>query len=384
MTDRFPLDAVALTQSLVAIDSRNPDLVPGGPGECACAHHLADVLSQWGFAVALQEIAPNRCNVLARIGPAGRTPLILNGHLDVVGTDNMVHEPFVPEIRGGRIYGRGATDMKSGIASMCVAAARASARGALASEIIIAAVCDEEFGSLGTRTLLADGIRATGAIVTEPTRLSVCPGHRGFAWLRVDVLGHAAHGSRYDLGVDAIRHAGLFLAELDKMETTVLPTRKHALIGRPSLHASTISGGTGWSTYPEHCTLRVERRTVPGETGESVRAELEALCAALHTTRESFHAVVTLELYQPASDLAVDAPLTQAVVTALQKESLPAPVEGLSCWTDAALFNEAGIPALCFGPGDIALAHSAEEWVTLDDIEHATRVLERVCASWGR
>ena len=212
----------------------------------------------------------------------------------------------------------------------------------------------------------------------------MCPGHRGFAWLRVDVLGHAAHGSRYDLGVDAIRHAGLFLAELDKMETTVLPTRKHALIGRPSLHASTISGGTGWSTYPEHCTLRVERRTVPGETGESVRAELEALCAALHTTRESFHAVVTLELYQPASDLAVDAPLTQAVVTALQKESLPAPVEGLSCWTDAALFNEAGIPALCFGPGDIALAHSAEEWVTLDDIEHATRVLERVCASWGR
>lgn len=384
MTDRFPLDAVALTQSLVAIDSRNPDLVPGGPGESACAHHLADVLSQWGFAVALQEIAPNRFNVLARIGPAGRTPLILNGHLDVVGTDKMVHEPFVPEIRGGRMYGRGSTDMKSGIASMCVAAARASARGALASEIIIAAVCDEEFGSLGTRTLLADGIRATGAIVTEPTRLSVCPAHRGFAWLRVDVLGHAAHGSRYDLGVDAIRHAGLFLAELDKMETTVLPTRKHALIGRPSLHASTISGGTGWSTYPEHCTLRIERRTVPGETGESVKAEFEALCAALHTKRESFRADVTLELYQPASDLAVDAPLTQAVVAALQKESLPALVEGLSCWTDAALFNEAGIPALCFGPGDIALAHSAEEWVTLEDIEHATRVLERVCSSWGR
>ena len=181
MTDRFPLDAVALTESLVAIDSRNPDLVPGGPGETACAHFLADVLSQWGFAVSLQEIAPNRSNVLARIGPTGHTPLILNGHLDVVGTDNMVHEPFVPEIRDGRLYGRGSADMKSGIACMCVAAARAATRGALASEMIIAAVCDEEFGSLGTRALLADGLRGTAAIVTEPTRLAVCPAHRGFA-----------------------------------------------------------------------------------------------------------------------------------------------------------------------------------------------------------
>jgi len=384
VTDRFPLDAVALTQSLVAIDSRNPDLVPGGPGESACAHFLADVLSQWGFAVSLQEIAPNRSNLLARIGPTGHTPLILNGHLDVVGTDNMVHEPFVPEIRDGRMYGRGSTDMKSGIACMCVAAARAATRGALASEIIIAAVCDEEFGSLGTRTLLADGLRGTAAIITEPTRLAVCPGHRGFAWLRVDVFGHAAHGSRFDLGVDAIRHAGLLLAELDTMETTVLPSREHALIGRPSLHASTISGGTGWSTYPDHCTLRIERRTVPGETGESVKAEFEALCATLQRARATFRAEVTLELYQPASDLATDAPLTLAVVAALQKETLPAPVEGLSCWTDAALFNAAGIPALCFGPGDIALAHSAEEWVTLDDIHHAAAVLERVCASWGR
>lgn len=384
MSERFPLDAVALTQSLVAIDSRNPDLVPGAPGESACAHHLADVLSQWGFAVSVQEIAPGRSNVLARIGPAGHSPLILNGHLDVVGVENMIHAPFEPEIRDGKLYGRGSTDMKSGIACMCVAAARAATRGALASEMIIAAVCDEEFGSLGTRTLLADGLRATGAIVTEPTRLSVCPGHRGFAWLRVDVRGRAAHGSRYDIGVDAIRHAGLFLAAIDDMEHNVLPTREHALLGRPSMHASMISGGEGWSTYPAHCSIRIERRTVPGETGETVKAEFEAICEKIQRERPSFHADVTLELYQQASDLAVDAPLTLAVVNALEKESLPAPVEGLSCWTDAALFNAAGIPALCFGPGDIALAHSAEEWVTTDDIHHATAVLERVCSSWGR
>ncbi|MGV3708938.1 MAG: M20/M25/M40 family metallo-hydrolase, partial [Gemmatimonas sp.] len=220
--------------------------------------------------------------------------------------------------------------------------------------------------------------------VTEPTRLAVCPGHRGFAWLRIDVFGHAAHGSRYDIGVDAIRHAGLLLAELDRVETVELASREHGLIGRPSLHASMIDGGSGWSTYPDRCTLRIERRCVPGETGESVQAEVEAICAALSQKRESFRAEVTLELFQPASLVAVDAPITLAVSDALQRESMPAPIEGLSCWTDAALFNAAGIPALCFGPGDIALAHSAEEWVTLDDIHNATAVLERVCASWGR
>jgi acetylornithine deacetylase len=174
------------------------------------------------------------------------------------------------------------------------------------------------------------------------------------------------------------------LAALDRFDNATFPSRAHELLGRPSAHASMIDGGSGWSTYPETCTLRIERRTVPGETGESVKAEFEALCAQIQSERSSFNATVTLELYQPASDLATDATLTQSIVSALGKENLPAPVEGLSCWTDAALFNQAGIPALCFGPGDIALAHSAEEWVTLSDIQHATAVLERVCAGWGR
>ena len=166
MTSRYPLDPVALTASLVAIDSRNPSLVPGGPGELACATHLAAVLTAWGFAVSLQELTPGRANVVARIGPAGRTPLVLNGHLDVVGVEGMSHAPFAPEVRDGNMFGRGTTDMKGGIAAMCVAAARAAARGALASEIIVTAVCDEEYASAGTRALLAQGLHATGAIIT--------------------------------------------------------------------------------------------------------------------------------------------------------------------------------------------------------------------------
>ena len=381
---RFPLDAIALTESLVAIDSRNPQLVSDGPGEGACASFLAEVLSGWGFAVSLTEAAPGRPNVVARIGPTGRSPLILNGHLDVVGTDGMKHPPFTPTTDGDRLYGRGSTDMKGGIAAMCVAAARASVHGSLASEIIVAAVCDEEFESIGTRSLLEGGLHGTGAIVTEPTRMAVCPAHKGFAWIEVEFTGRAAHGSRHDIGIDAVRQAGLFLAALDRFERDTLTKRSHPLLGRPSLHAAMISGGSGWSTYAEHCTLRVERRTIPGESADASLEEIDGLCRELTASSEGFRADSRLVFAQPPSDLATDAPLTNAVIRAAAIDGDSPAVEGLSCWTDAALFNVAGIPALCFGPGDIARAHSAEEWVERSQIERATRVLERVCAGWGR
>lgn len=383
MHSRFPLDAVVLTEALVAVDSRNPDLVPGAPGERACAELLASILSGWGFAVSLSDVAPGRSNVIARIGPVGRSPLVLNGHLDVVGTEGMTHEPFSPITRDGNLYARGATDMKAGIAAMCVAAARAAARGALHCEVIIAAVCDEEFASIGTRALLADGLQATGAIITEPTRLSVVPAHKGFAWIDIAVQGRAAHGSRYDVGIDANRHAALLIAALDRFELDTLHTRTHPLLGRASLHAAMISGGTGWSTYADRCDVRIERRTVPGETGVQALQEVEAAIAALQVERPQFVASASLTCAQPPLDIAANAPLVQAVVSAAHSAGLPGAIKGLSCWTDAALFAEAGIPALCFGPGDIARAHSATEWVEIAQIEQATAVLEQVCSTWG-
>lgn len=382
MPSRFPLDPVALTEALVAIDSRNPSLVAGCAGEGACASFLARVLAGWGFAVAVDEVAPGRPNVIARIGPIGQSPLILNGHLDVVGVEGMTHAPFEPAQRDGNLYGRGSSDMKSGIAAMCVAAARAAARGMLHSEIIIAAVCDEEYESIGTRALLAGGVRATGAIVTEPTRLAVVPAHKGFAWIDVQVHGRAAHGSRYDVGVDANRHAALLVAALDDFEQRELVHRTHPLLGRASFHVATMTGGTGWSTYADACAVRLERRTVPGEQASDALGEVEQCIRALHAARPSFRADAQLVCAQPPLDIASDAPLVQAMVRAAQASGLAGTLDGLSCWTDAALFAQAGIPALCFGPGDIARAHSATEWVEVEQIEQATQVLEQVCASW--
>ncbi|MDQ6769173.1 MAG: ArgE/DapE family deacylase [Gemmatimonadota bacterium] len=374
-------DAVALARALIRIDSRNPTLAPDSPGEGDCAHTLAAVLDDWGFAVQLIDGAPGRPNVVARIGPANAPALMLNGHLDVVGVEGMIHEPFSGDLRNGHIYGRGSADMKGGLAAMCAAAATSTRRDSK-RQVLITAVVDEEYESLGVRALLAAGIRAEEAIITEPTRLAICPAHRGFAWFDVQLRGRAAHGSRYDVGVDAIMHAGLLLAELDRLEHTRQAGPVHPLLGRGSLHASTIEGGVGMSTYPELCKLAIERRTIPGESVEKVMLEITDACARVKAGRPEFEARVTLSTAQLPSDVPVGAAIVKRLVGAVEREDIPVRIEGLSAWTDAALLNEAGIPTVCFGPGDIALAHAAEEFVPVDDIERATRVLSRVVGEW--
>ena len=377
-----PGDARALARALTRIDSRNPSLVAGGPGELACATLLRDVLDAWGFRTEMHEVAPGRPNLVARI--AGTSPgqsLMFNGHLDVVGIEGMVHAPFEAEERDGRMYGRGSADMKGGVAAMC-AAAWLAARAGAAGEIVVAAVADEEYESLGTRALIAHGVRADAAIVTEPTRLAIMPAHRGFVWVEVAVLGRAAHGSRWDIGVDAIRHAGLLLAELDRIDDDVLPRSTHALLGRGSLHASLIEGGTGLSTYPDRCVLKLERRTIPGEHASDVLDEVQHACDVIRARRPDFRAELRLLGAQGPSDVAVDAPLVQELRSALEAVGEPAHIEGMSAWTDAALLNDAGIPAVCFGPGDISLAHSAEEYIPLAEIDRATAVLTAFARSW--
>lgn len=275
--------------------------------------------------------------------------------------------------------------MKAGVAAMCAAAARAADEG-LEGEIVITAVADEEFESIGTRALVERGVRADAAIVTEPTSLAIMPAHLGFVWIDAIFEGRAAHGSRWDLGVDAIRHAGLFLAELERYDADVLTKRSHSLLGRPSVHASLIEGGTGMSTYPERCALKIERRTIPGESPESAVRELVELCDAVNARLarrgQTVNANIAATFSQVPSDVYVDAPIVRALGEALRASDEADRVAGMTAWTDAALLNEAGIPAICFGPGDISLAHAAEEYVPADEIERAARVLSRLARTW--
>ena len=264
------------------------------------------------------------------------------------------------------------------------ARAATASGGSLDGEIIVAAVVDEEYSSVGTRALVANGVRADAAIVTEPTKLAIMPAHKGFVWIDVVVQGRAAHGSKWDVGVDAIRHAGLLLAALDALDVELLPSRVHSLLGRPSLHASTIDGGIGLSTYPDRCHFTIERRTIPGETNAEVMSEIEEVFARVRARRPEIDATVSMIFEQPPSDVAVDAPIVRALDVALRVCDEEVNVTGMSAWTDAAILNEAGIPAICFGPGDIALAHAPEEFVRVDEIERATLVLAALAMEWTR
>lgn len=376
-----PGDAIALLRELVRADSRNPALAPGAPGEGEIARLLANTLKAWGFEVRLMEAAPDRPNVVATLrGAGGGKSLMFNGHIDVVGVENMTHAPFDAFTRGGRVYGRGASDMKGGVAAMCAAAARV--KGALKGDLIVACVADEEWRSLGTSALIAAGVRADAAIVTEPTGLAIMPAHKGFAWMQITTRGRAAHGSRWDLGVDAIRHAGLILAELHRLDADILPKKKHHLLGRPSLHAGEIAGGLGLSTYPDRCTLKVERRTIPGERIADVQREMDEICARLRDTVAGFDADVEVLFSQPPSDVDPEAPVCRALANALKAHAVEPAVAGMSAWTDAALLNQAGIPAVCFGPGDMGLAHAAEEYIETREVELAVEVLASLARDW--
>jgi acetylornithine deacetylase len=381
VTDVARGDGIALLRRMVRIDSRNPSLVPGAPGEGELASFLRDTLTSWGFEARLQEAAPGRPNVIAVLrGSGGGRSLMFNGHLDVVGVDGMTHAPFDAEEKNGRLYGRGASDMKGGVAAMCAAAARV--RGRLKGDLVIAGVVDEEWQSIGTSTLIASGVRTDAAIVTEPTQLGFMPAHKGFAWLQATLYGRAAHGSRWDIGVDAIRHAGLLLAELDRVDREELPSRIHDLLGRPSLHASFIEGGIGLSTYPDRCVLRLERRTVPGETADDALRELRAACDRVRSSVTELTADVDLLFAQPPSDVGPEAPIAKALTSVLATHRLDPAPRGMSAWTDAALLNAAGIPAVCFGPGDMGLAHAAEEYIGVDEVERGTELLAVLATAW--
>ncbi len=361
-----------LLSDLVAINSINPDLVPGSPGETEIARYIAGWLERAGLEVQLIDAAPGRPNVvgIAR-GTGGGKTLVLNGHMDTVGTAGMssAHDPVVKE---GRLYGRGAYDMKSGLAACIYAAAEARKRG-LRGDLIIEAVADEEYASIGTQAL-ASRFRAEAAIVAEFTELQLVLAHKGFVWLEVETEGKAAHGSRPDLGVDAIAKMGGVLLEVEKLDQRLRAHPTHPLLGSGSIHASLIQGGRELSSYPDRCVLSVERRTIPGETPERAEGELLRIIGDLRHSDAAFEAVVRRGLDRSPLETDENTPVAQAVQAAAGKVlGHAAPIAGVPFWTDAALLSQAGIPSLLFGPSG-AGAHAVEEWVDIESVRQCAKV----------
>ena len=360
-------DVIELTSRLVAIDSVNPSLVPGGAGEAEMARFVAAWAQDAGLEADVLEATPGRPSVVvrARGGGGGRT-LMLCAHMDTVGVEGMA-DPHSPRVDGDRLHGRGAYDMKAGLASALLACRELAAAG-LAGDVVVAAVADEEQASLGVQEVLG-AVAADAAIVTEPTELELIVAHKGFVWAEIEVTGRAAHGSRPLLGVDAIVKTGPILTALGELDAA-LGDRTHPLLGRGSVHASLIEGGAEMSSYPARCVLGLERRTLPGETVADVEAEVAALIAGpdLDATQRTL-------LVRDPFEVPRDAEIVHIVrATAAEVLGSPPAIAGAPYWADAAFIAAAGIPTVMFGASGEG-AHAVEEWVSVDDSVTVTQVL---------
>ena len=374
-------DLLELLRGLVAIDSVNPTLVPGGAGETAIAGYIDGWAREHGLESQWLEETPGRPSVIVRArGTGGGSTLLLCGHADTVNVEGM-SDPHGARIDGDRLYGRGAYDMKAGVAASLITCREALSLG-LAGDVVVAAVADEEHASIGVQEMLA-AVEADLAIVTEPTELALVVAHRGFAWFEVEVTGRAAHGSRPHLGVDAIVKTGPILTALGRLDETLQSTT-HPLLGRASVHASQVAGGEELSSYPGRCVLGIERRTLPGESLTALEAELETLLDTCRADDPGLVVAARTLLVREPFEIEKDTEIVQLVSDAAAETLGTAPrVEGASYWADAAFISAAGIPTVMFGPSG-AGAHELEEWVSLSDTEAVARALvavaRRVCA----
>ena len=366
--------AILLLRDLVAIDSVNPSLVPGARGESDVARRLAEELRASGLAVEITDVTPGRPNVVGVI--EGRQPgrsLMLCGHTDTVGVAGMLR-PFEPEIREGRLYGRGAQDMKGGVAAMAGAARRVAETGGLArGRLIVAAVVDEEHTSRGADALVSRW-RADAAVVTEPTALDLAVAHKGFQWIAVETRGRAAHGSRPQEGRDAILRMGRVLSRLEALDVTLQHGPRHDLLGPASLHASLVEGGEELSSYPARAALQFERRTLPGEPSDVGLREADAILDELRAADPELEADARLVFGREAYEIDPDSPLPGAVMRASAAVGCTPARVGMTFWTDAAILGAAGIPSVLFGPGGAGL-HSIEEYVLIEDVCRCRDVL---------
>jgi acetylornithine deacetylase/succinyl-diaminopimelate desuccinylase-like protein len=367
-----------LLSELIALPSVNPAFLPADDsraGERRVAEFLAAVAAKSGLEVELQKVLPDRSNLLARLLPSGkvRRRILLVPHLDTV---NAEPAQFRPRQGNGRLFGRGACDTKGSVAAMLEAlcAIARSGRRPRETEIVFAGVVDEENAQAGSRALAAGGLRADLAIVGEPTRLDVVTAHKGSLWLRLETRGKSAHGARPELGCNAVHAMARIVDSLETSYAASLRKRRHPLLGTATINVGTIHGGTQPNIVPDTCAITIDRRTLPGETETGVRRELGGFLA-----RKKFRAAIVNEKLAPCLPLETDPglPLVRRFVRCAGQRK---PV-GVHFFCDAAVLAEGGIPSVVFGPGDIAQAHTAEEWISLKALENGEELLLRFLRS---
>ena len=387
----MPAAAHQLLRELIALPSVNPAFLPGRDdltGEQRVADFLAFTADRAGLELEWQEVFPGRSNLLIRLTPAGgqvRRRILLAPHMDTVGVDGEAR--FKPILKAGRLHGRGACDTKGSIATYLAALLELAASGARPreTEIILTALVDEENNQSGSRalvrgTLLSPSLKGrkrrtedksvlpTLAIVGEPTLCKVVTAHKGDLWLRVTTHGKSAHGSKPHLGRNAILAMARVVEELETNYAATLKRRTHPLLGHATVNVGAIAGGKQPNIVPDWCEVSIDRRTLPGETAEQVSRELRALIKRCKVDAELMDTKNTL---CPALETDPDLPLVHQLMRCAGQRK----PQGVDYFSDAAVLASGGIPSVLLGPGDIAQAHTADEWVELAQLERLTRLL---------
>ncbi|KAI1458510.1 acetylornithine deacetylase [Annulohypoxylon moriforme] len=376
-------DPVTLTQNLVQINSANPSLgsVPG-PGETNVARYIAAWLEHRDIETHWIEPTKGRPSIVGVVrGTGGGKSLMFNGHIDTVTTIGYEGNPLSGEIHDGKLYGRGAADMKCGIGAALVALANTKKLG-LRGDVVFAGVADEEAESIGTEQILQAGWITDAAIVSEPSNLNIVHAHKGFVWLEVDIHGLAAHGSLPELGIDAISKAGYFLVELDRYAQRLRESTTDSGVGPPSVHASIIKGGEEASSYPALCTIVLERRIIPGETPETVKAEIQALLEKTANDVQNFQFDLRVTFSRSPFSIPRDDPFVSLVDDVVGQTLGSAPIFRKDpYWTDCALLADAGISPILWGPHGEGL-HAKIEWVDINSIRLVSKALAEVASKY--
>ena len=371
-----------LLAALIALPSVNPAFAPKAGtipashfGERNVAEFLAAIAARAGLEVEFQAVFPAsgqhpaRSNLIARLRPSGkiRRTILLAPHLDTVVAEE---SQLIPRRKNGRLHGRGACDTKGSVAAMFTALCELAEGGSRPheTEIVFAGLVDEEFDQGGSRTLAAGGFKADLAIVGEPTQLQVVTAHKGILWFQLATHGRAAHGARPQLGKNAVHEMARIVDVLETDYAARLRRQKHPLLGAGTVNVGTITGGKQPNIVPDYCTISIDRRTLPGETEAGIRREITALLKS-----KKLSAQISNAKRAPALPLETNGklPLVRAFLRSVgQKKSA-----GVDYFCDASVLAAAGIPGVVFGPGDIAQAHTADEWISLSELERGKNLL---------
>lgn len=368
-----------LLAELIALPSVNSSFLPAGDplaGEARVAKYLAARGAKAGLDLELQPVLPGRPNLVARLQPTGRTrqTILLAPHLDTVNVADQ--RQLQPRIHRGRMYGRGACDTKGSVATFFTALCDLAKSGQRprSTEVVLVGLVDEEQAQAGSRWLARQRFPADLAIVGEPTRLAVATAHKGSVWLNLETRGRAAHGATPWFGENAVHEMARVVMALETEYSARLRKRQHPLLGSATISVGTIRGGTQPNIVPDQCLISVDRRTLPGETESGTRREIAAFLRA-----RKLAAKVSSVKLKPCYPMETSAKLP-LVRQFLDSHGQRRPI-GLHYFCDAAVLARAGIPSVVFGPGDIAQAHTADEWIELTQLDRGRDSLLRFLKS---